>query len=156
MEKVDQTEDHAEDCVHDKCFVCEKGPGAAEDWEIETYERLGYYIHYVPLPDCINAHTHGFDISWDHLDFQIVLPLPPKIVSGLLSTLAERVKKGERFEPDTEIEGATSFGCKLVGATECDRPVLRVIFPDPTGKYPGDEGVAEGYAEQLDWDTNLL
>jgi hypothetical protein len=148
--------EHSEDCIHNKCLVCKEGPEAAESWEIDTFGRLGYYVHYVPLPECINAHTHGFDISWDHLDFQIVLPLPPKIVSQILDTFANRVKDGERFEPDTQIEGGSQFGCKLAAATECGRPILRIVFPDSTGKFPGDDDVAEGFADQLVWDTDAL
>ncbi len=43
------------------------------------------------------AHTHGLQENYPHCKFQIVIPVPQKLLHTLMITLVDRVKAGERF-----------------------------------------------------------
>jgi len=130
---------------------------AINKWEAEQMQKHGWYIHFVAVdpdsPTGFNAHTHGLQERQDHPDFQIVIPMPERMLHPIMITLADRVKTGERFRAgqmlDDVITGKDGgqLLVKLVDAKECDRPVLRVIIPDKHGKVELSE-IAEPFDKQ--------
>jgi hypothetical protein len=108
--------------------------------EQAQYEKNGWVAHYVfdddpQVPEgMINCHTHGLVESLNHPDFQIVLPLPPETAHGILRTLVERIREGDQFRPgDLADEIIREYQVAFAMATECDRPVIRVILPASDG-----------------------
>ena len=113
------------------------------EWQAQCLAERGFYVHYVSddatSPTRFNAHTHGMNLL-NHLDFQLVIQLPPKVGHNILCSLAEMVKDGSRFEAGQLVENIIrTFPIKLIEATENDRKVLRIILPDPDGKLELDE-----------------
>jgi len=131
----------------------EEADAQQRDWENRCLVDNGFYVHLVGQdngsPTNFNAHTHGLDRFDDHLDFQVIIPLPPEIVHGILTVLSERVKEGERFAPNQLVDKVLTGGVqvKLVEAKEDNRKVLRVILPDPRGKVEPNE-INEQYGTQ--------
>lgn len=125
-------------------------------------ETHGFYAHYVfateaqaPArgrgPHYGNMHTHGFPESYDgQLDIQIVLPIPPEHGHGIFWEINDLLKKGTRFAHNDEIAGVLRppYKIRLFKTTETGREVLRLIFPDKNGLFPGDAGVDPMYGGQ--------
>lgn len=136
--------DEHEDC---ECAYCKDrgAPFKAAEWEAKALMEYGFYMHYVidhddSTPSGFNAHTHGLDL-FGGFDFQITLPLKQEIAAAIFHTFADWVKGGRKFSDGDIIENVLSdgFKCRLFRAEECDRPVLRIILPDPNGKFmPSD------------------
>ena len=101
-----------------------------------------------------NTHTHGLE-KYDHLDFQIVLALPPEIVGHLLNGLGLRVQAGEKFKDGDVISDllANNYDVHLVEVEETERRVLRLLMPDPQNRFPGDAECDYPYNQQKDFKT---
>lgn len=56
------------------------------------------------LKNTCNAHTHGME-KYHHMDFQMVLFLPPEEIGRILNTLGLRVQAGERFHDGDLVSG---------------------------------------------------
>lgn len=141
---------------HDpECACCNGGPDAEANmhaWEDEMMAKHGWYAHFVTdeddqSPTGYNAHTHGLEAK-GHLNFQVVMPVRPEVAHGVMGTLARRVMDGERFEAGQEVSEVIQPGytIKLMLARECDRDVLRVIFPDADKRFC--ESAAAPFNEQ--------
>jgi hypothetical protein len=106
--------------------------------ETELLAKYKWIVHAHPVEECnpfINAHTHGLMDNFNHLDFQLVAPLPPQSMHSILGNIVNRVKSGERFESGEMVsEIIRDFEIKLVKYTEHDREVLRIILPDKHGE----------------------
>ena len=140
-----------------KCMMCDEGKtlGDLVEWEIEMMDRFGWYTHFVggqPAGDeFVNAHTHGLDHTWKHPDFQIVIMLDERNMKAILDTLVDRVKAGEKFTAGMEVEHVIkNMPVRLVEATEAKRKVLRVVFPDKNGRWPGEPGVDPVMGRQVE------
>lgn len=135
------------------CDVCSGKIKDVEKWEKEQSEKHGFYAHLVPDEEdslYFNAHTHGFVSSWNHSDFQIVLPIDANIIMTIFHRLAERVKNGDKFEAGTRVEGVIkNYYVQFETAHESGRDVLRVVLPDPNGHLPGDLEVEEMFQGQM-------
>ncbi len=128
-----------------KCAVCEGGM-TIEQVQLEQQEHVkkyGFVIHYVGgyENEYVNAHTHGFQETWNHTDFQIVIPIPPETVNEILWVFANRVKGGESFKDGEAVFAIIEkWPVYLMETTEAnEHKVLRIIFPDKNGNYPGNE-----------------
>jgi hypothetical protein len=109
--------------------------------ELDLLVEHGWYSHYVANPpdSGINAHTHGFQGSYDHHDFQIVLPLPARICHQVFQRIAQRLASGEQFLPgDTKQNVIEDYPVMIAAAREGIRPVCRIIFPDKAGALARD------------------
>ena len=74
-----------------------------------------------------------------HLDFQIVLPIHQNIAGHIIKNFVDRIDQGEQFEDGMEVnEIISNFPVRLIKAKEGNRDVLRIILPDPKGRFPGD------------------
>lgn len=114
---------------------------AHDKWAEECMEKYGFYTHFVfeddfdNSPSGVNLHTHGLPESCGHPDFQITVPLEPEVANGIFHNLFDRVREGWRAAEGAIIPNIIGGGMNItfIAATECDRPVLRVILPDPAG-----------------------
>lgn len=145
------------------CEICQlKEMGFTEDEilqitinkQTECVKKYGFYTHYV-LPAgnkmLANYHTHGLEKTRNHLDFQIVLPINPELAHSIIWNFIKRINKGEKFEPNTKVENIIKgFPVKLIEATEGNRKVLRIILPDPNGKFPNEKKCNEFYKKQIE------
>ena len=106
-----------------------------ESWKNKCMAETGWYAHYVPENNVVNAHTHGLIDSQNHLDFQILFPIEQKTAHSIFTTLCDRVKNGERFHNNDVLENVIGNGykIKLFLTNEGNRPVLRIIFPNVDG-----------------------
>lgn len=134
--------DEREKC---KCGYCHGAPFEAAEWEAKALMEYGFFMHYVTdhdpqSPSGFNCHTHGLDLIGG-FDLQITIPLKPEIASSIFHDLAARTKSGRKFSDGEILDDVLSGGykCRLVLAEECERPVLRIILPDPKGRImPND------------------
>src|SRR5580692_7078439 len=114
-----------------RCTICEavaKGatPEEAraqfEQWALEKMKEYGWFAHFVSddedSPTRFNTHTHGLPETFQHLDLQIVVPMPAKVAHGILCNIVNRLKEGERYQAGDVLEGILDNGykCKLVQA----------------------------------------
>lgn len=115
--------------------------------DAHNLEQIGWVVH--AITDLPTAHTHGLEENFGHPDFEVWLPVSPRQRYQLLAALAVAVKAGQRFQAGDEDRTVFSVPVRFVKRTETGRTVLRAVFPDAAGKFPGDPGCAPGYAEQL-------
>ncbi|MDA8345321.1 MAG: DUF4262 domain-containing protein [Thermaerobacter sp.] len=115
--------------------------------EAHMIEQIGWVVH--AITDAPLAHTHGLQETYGHPDFEVRLPVAPRRRYDLLRTLAEAVQAGQTFHAG--VESLTPFQCpvRFVERQEDDRTVLRAVFPDANGRWPGESGCQTGYNEQL-------
>ena len=132
--------------AHKKHCECEICNGVTEDEVIrrqsDALEKTGWYAHYVfgETPDRMNIHTHGLRELFDHPDLQIVFPLPQETAHGILTTLCDRIKAGEKFKAGDMLSKVIRppFLIRLIDAQEGDRDVLRLVFPDKDNNIDED------------------
>ena len=131
-------------------------------------KKIDWIIHYVANgvacdecggvedsfpPFMCNAHTHGMQ-KYGHLDFQIVISLGMSLAGTLLNDIGLRVQAGEQFQDGDVISDLIQgYDVKLIEVQETSRTVLRIIFPDTNGCFPGDEGCEYPYDQQEDFQT---
>lgn len=126
---------------------------AAHEHFNSLIEKHGWAAHYVPLDrDHINYHTHGVELNYKHLDFQITLPLDQSSTHGVTTRLINDVKLGTVFEEGKEYYGYLKEGYKIgfKKYVECGRDVLRVLICDSNNLLPYEEDCDKDYKYQLD------
>lgn len=109
--------------------------------ENTTEKKIGWITHYVGAGDpqvpagCANIHTHGVpELYPGSLNFQVLVPLELKVASDLMHCLVERVRTGERFVTGFKYNNVIEkMDVMFIIASESNRPVMRVILPDPAG-----------------------
>jgi hypothetical protein len=153
-----------------RCNICEavaKGATLEEaraqfaQWTRDKMKQYGRFAQCVSddedSPTRFNIHTHGLTETFQHLDFQIIVPMPEKVAHGILCNIVERLKEGERYQAGDVLEGILGNGykCKLVEATEDDRKVLRVIIPDKRGNLDADTLIKPFDLQYADLDEPL-
>jgi len=133
---------HDENCscgIHDQIHAGVSPKEAVANfrkWEQESLEKFGWYVHYVgddrEVPTGFNAHTHGLENKYNHLDLQIVCPLPQHVAHGIFWNIVNRIATGEKFKAGDVVSDIAGNGYKVkfVNAWENDRLLLRVIIPD--------------------------
>lgn len=72
------------------------------------------------------------------------------MVGMMLHTIVAAIKDGAVFHDGDEVRGLFLCPVRFRAATESGRAVLRAIFPDPQGLFPGDPGCMPEYDEQLE------
>lgn len=150
---------HEIDC---ECQVCQANFGMSyEDRrkkiieQQKTYlDKYGFYVHFVfddhTSPTKVNIHTHGLPETYQHFDFQIVVPLNSGVAHSILTTLVENVKSGVVYwDGDYASNIIRNYQVKFLETIENDRQVLRVIFPDRNGNLEFED-MELGYKSQYD------
>lgn len=125
--------------------------------EAEMIEKYGFYSHYVfetyenELNGLANIHTHGLKESFNHMDLQIVLPLEPQTVNGLLHTIVNNIKEGKVYKSGKLYDDVIENYCVMFKKfKEHDRDVLRLLLPDKDGFFPKDKECADMYKRQIE------
>jgi len=118
--------------------------GLKDAHSIEFHGWTGHIIADSPY-----AHTHGLPESCGHPDVEVRLACDPDERGRLLGIVAGAVTLGRRFADGQEARDLFSVPVRLVTRLESGREVLRVVFPDVNGRWPGEGGCAPGYDEQL-------
>lgn len=96
-----------------------------------------------------NFHTHGME-RYGHLDFQVVLELPPNDIGFILNSLGLRVQAGEKFKDGDLVSGIFEDCDVLLNLfEETGRNVLRVIIPDNNNIFPDDDRCMDVFKLQL-------
>ncbi len=147
------------------CSVCEAiARGLTKDeafaeilkQEQQDIHNHGWYAHYVmedlsEVPIGMNNyHTHGMVESFGHLDFQIVIPIPPKTVHDIFYTLIDLVKEGNCFASVNQSgKILNGYNVAFARATENGREVIRVILPAANGTLDRDK-MTDGW--ELQWE----
>ena len=102
-------------------------------------KKANWVIHYIlgdyELKGLVNIHTHGME-RYDHLDFQLVLPLGKQEAASLLNTICIEVQNGRRFQPGCYSGEIYTCDFRLELHRETGRDVLRLIFPDEKMRFP--------------------
>lgn len=137
-------------CGHSGCVQCdletkvskEEADKTLHDWQQGMLDKYGWYSHHVNDPEVgmgANYHTHGLSDRRDHLDLQLVCPLPMPVSQMLFYNVVTRIEAGEKFKHgDTADRIASGFPVKFVDAEEGERSVLRIILPDKEGNLDPD------------------
>jgi hypothetical protein len=141
--------EHKHEHKHDKkcCGKCGcefPGEEKYKEWVKNCEEKYGWYFHMVNedpnSPTGINAHTHGVLEKYNHPDFQVVLPVDPKIIQNIFSTVVENVKNGQKYKSgEIYTDVIKNYSVKLLEFEEGNRTVLRIIFPDKSGNLEEKE-----------------
>lgn len=125
--------------------------------EREMLREHGWLMHHVfetsahEFGGLANQHTHGLEENYGHKDFQMVLPIDPRITHSLFKTIAERIKAGDEFIEGKEYNNIIqNFNVHFKEVTENDRTVLRLILPDENGKTPTDKDCKKPYNRQYE------
>ena len=132
-----------------ECECCKNGIESMRLKQEEGLKKYGWFAHFVSndpdTPYNMNIHTHGLKEGYGHRDIQICMRLPMPTANSILGEVAERIKKGEVFEPGKKYSKIIkNYDVIFVEAEECERPVLRIILPNVDGSFEG--GIAQ---EQL-------
>lgn len=108
---------------------------------VESDSQMDWIIHAVwefGPEGTSNNHTHGME-KYDHLDFQLVLHVAPKLIGYLLNSMGMRVLAGERFAQGDMVKGLfDDCDVRLDLHRETGRDVLRLIIPDGKNRFPED------------------
>jgi hypothetical protein len=122
--------------TNQSCLAGQIGVEGVRNRQQALLDTHGWYSHILQQKGFVNCHTHGLD-RFNHLDFQLVLPVDGNILQQLVTTLVDRVKAGEKFEAGMRVSGVVAnYDVLLVAAKESEqnsRQVLRVILPDQQG-----------------------
>jgi hypothetical protein len=135
------------------CDCCSLGMEEVKAREEAMLKKHGWLAHYVcddpDAPFMINYHTHGLPASIKHKDLQACVPIPYEALHFIVTGIIARIKAGESFAAGDKIfDIIENYPITFIDAKECDRDVLRVIFPDQTGcldKDEMDEALAKQY-----------
>ncbi len=110
--------------------------GRDPDKETKMIEEYGYMVHMVyddPDTGGANLHSHGIT-RINCPDLQIVVGLPPNILSPLFNDYYEMMKSGQKIEIGKNYdEFLHGYSVQFIWAVEQNRDVLRMILPDKQG-----------------------
>ena len=116
--------------------------------DAQKMEKHGWIIH--ALSDAPGGHTHGLREVFGHPDLEVMLPVDPQTIGVWLHAIVNAIKDGEVFADGEEVEGIFSCPVRFCDAIESGRSVLRVLFPDPQGRFPGELGCQPVFDEQME------
>ena len=110
-------------------------------------EKYGWIVHITTQTPY--AHTRGVFQQWGHCEFELRLAVADEHRVRFLNTLVFAVRDGRTFRADTTVTDLFTVPVRLVGRMAGGQPFLRLVFPDPAGRFPDDPACAPGYADQL-------
>lgn len=125
--------------------------------------KHGWYSHgVIPQADengaynYMNTHTHHVGETFNHPNLQVALNIGTQLTQSILHTVVDKIREGTTFQDgdtdDDVIENYPVLFKSIVRAEDPEESLLRIIFPDANGKFPGDEGCNPVYDRQADVD----
>jgi hypothetical protein len=130
---------------NDKCDRCGTNKEELLKWQNDCMEKVGWYAHYVidkdeQSPTGFNAHTHGLPESFNHLDLQIIISMPPNLAHNIFFNVVEEIVNGTIFEENKISDKILkNYNVTFRKVKECNREVLRIILPDKDNNVLKDE-----------------
>lgn len=126
-----------------ECFSCENGIEKTNAFERDCMLKYGWYAHFVfddpDTPNGANIHTHGLEQTFNHKDIQLCMPLRPEVAHSLLVNAVEALRDGKitKYSPGVKYKDILSdpYVVQFIEATECGRPVLRMVLPDKNNQF---------------------
>jgi hypothetical protein len=142
----------------------------AAEWEIEdetlgnirrVIAEFGWWVGMIPGDDDAPgfAYTVGLWETLKHPEI-IILGLKLQSMHGILNGCGDLIRKGARFEDGVQAADVVSgydvrfrrlaaadyarylgYGCRHYGGDWF--PAVQCVWPDKSGRFPGDEGVAD-------------
>lgn len=121
--------------------------------EITSYPTIHYVYDCENMPFGINAHTHGLK-EYGNLELECVLPFHEKDMQMLLNALANIVVSDSGKLTEGCYTGILADNYRIAFIEKPDsfdgnEKILRVIYPDESGKMPWEEGCDKTYVEQF-------
>ncbi len=116
--------------------------------------KVDWIIHFIPCGPQPSYHTHGLD-RHGSLELELNLALIPEQAMQFINLIAmEMVEKGKRYQSGDREDDVFNLPFYLYQTTPIqpskpDDRVLRILFCDPAGKYPWEDGCQSPYVEQL-------
>lgn len=99
-------------------------------------------------------HTHGLG-RYGSMELELNLPLDPKQGSRFVNLIAAQIaEEGKRYQSGERVDEIFNppfylLQTKAIHASRPNDQVLRILFCDPSRKYPWEEGCQPPYSEQL-------
>lgn len=131
-----------------ECEACKNGIDSVLEKQDRLLKTHGWYAHHVVgvdgFPYGVNSHTHHVLENFKHVDLQICLPIEPNSRQGILENVVDKIKEGSSFEAGKSYESllrntnGITMRVLFLEATENDRKVLRLIFPETDGSFLGE------------------
>lgn len=125
-------------------------------------DEHGFMIRYVfeteksEYDGLANIYTVGLPETQSHPNIQVVLPLPQKIVHGVISSLVHLIKGGQSFKDgDRSFEVLDGMWVSFKEFENMDQKMIRLMLPDPEGHLPEQDGCDEMYKRQLETLNNV-
>jgi hypothetical protein len=121
--------------------------------EDEILKKYGWVAHYVAdMPGkAIDYHTHGIREGHNHMDFQVVYPLDPKLIHQMIHGLYATVKAGGVIPVETRYsEVLQGYDVYFKVYQQSGRNVLRMILPDKKNLFPFDDGCDPNFLFQME------
>jgi len=109
-----------------------------ERWHEDMMKRFGFYSHFTLDGTHANIHTHGIAESFGHPDFQIALNIPQNVAMSIFHGMVKEIKEGKKYTTNVDYSEIANLPVRFINATECGRPVLRLIIPDRAGTLDKD------------------
>jgi hypothetical protein len=131
------------------CEMCKNGEDAFLKKQQEILDKYKWIAHLViddpEKPFGVNAHTHGLEENFDHLDLQICCAMPPETLHSILvGAVEDHIKKGGKFVSGKRYPKIIAkYDVMFLDAEECERKVLRMIFPDVNGGFDTEFPMAQ-------------
>lgn len=127
-------------------------PNIKRKQQRKEFKQRGFFVH-MKMPnnswDMANYHTHGIKTTRNFFDFQIVLPIDSDKALDIFTNLVDAIDNNKTFNHNDVVWGIIeNLPVKLKRAKEDGRSILRVIFPDPHGLFPNEEGCDPLFAAQ--------
>lgn len=115
-------------------------------------EEIGWTVHYVfgdtDYPNNTNAHSHGFETKYNHLNIQICLNIDPEIANGIFWSISRLLDAGKKFSPAKKYANILQgVNVMFAYAKSNEEQVLRLIIPDVHGNLHSE---MKAYKEQWD------
>lgn len=117
--------------------------------------EYGFHMWYLTDKDSemINCFTQGLDVSYNHKNLQIVLPIENTKAANIMHTLVDGVKAGKEITSNNIHNGLLSVPILAVeveaSPSTQNLEVIRIIFPDGNGKFAHEDECDAHYKLQL-------
>lgn len=117
-----------------KCDYCMFGEEADKHTH-EMMDQYGWIVHLITNAKNhykYDAHTHGLSDNFNHLDLQVVYPLPQDVLYSIILPIIRDIRAGKVFAENLIFRGYLKGEMPLTfhKTIETDREVLRLILPD--------------------------
>lgn len=132
---------HSEYIEECECDFC-KNFEATKKKEAEMMKQCGWIVHYVfddtSCPFNTNAHTHGLETKYKHLNIQICMPMKQEAAHGIFWNIVRRIEAGDKFIPGKRYDKIiVNYDVMFTYSfnDNKDEVLLRLIFPDANGRF---------------------